>query len=87
MAGQPIVRAWLFGSCSRGEESDGSDIDIMVDFDESNGAVSLFKMGRILMDLSDLLGMKVDLVERRGILDFAKKSIENDKLLIYERPA
>lgn len=87
MAGQPIVRAWLFGSCSRGEESDGSDIDIMVDFDESNGVVSLFKMGRILMDLSDLLGMKVDLVERRGILDFAKNSIENDKLLIYERPA
>ena len=87
MAGQPIVRAWLFGSCSRGEESDESDIDIMVDFDESNGVVSLFKMGRILMDLSDLLGMKVDLVERRGILDFAKKSVENDKLLIYERPA
>ena len=26
--GQPITKAWLFGSCSRGEETTDSDIDI-----------------------------------------------------------
>lgn len=42
---QPIKRAWLFGSCSRGEENSDSDIDILVDFDHSNGIVSPFRMG------------------------------------------
>ena len=87
MMSQPILRAWLFGSFSRGEETPDSDIDIMVDYDNSNGVVSLFEMGGILMDLSDLLGRKVDLVERRGLLDFARSSVEQDKILIYERPA
>ncbi len=87
MSEQPIKRAWLFGSCSRGEETPESDIDILVDYDNSNGLVSLFKMGSILMDLTDLLGCKVDLVESRGLMDFARKSVDRDKILIYERPA
>lgn len=87
MSGQPILRAWLFGSCSRGEETDDSDIDILVDYDNTHGFVSLFQMGGILMDLSDLLGRKVDLVENRGLMDFARSSVERDKILIYERTA
>ncbi len=82
---QPVKKAWLFGSYSRGEESCKSDLDIMVDFDESNGIVSLFKMGRMLMDLSDQLGMNVDLVDRKGLMNFAKESVDRDKILIYER--
>ncbi len=85
MKSQPILRAWLFGSYSRGEERPDSDIDIMVDYDNSKGIVSLFKMGGILMDLSDLLGKKVDLVESKGLMDFARESVERDKILIYER--
>lgn len=85
MKSQPILRAWLFGSCSRGEETPESDIDIMVDYDNSRGLISLFTMGGILMDLSDLLGRKVDLVERKGLKDFARKSTDRDKILIYER--
>lgn len=81
---KPILRAWLFGSYSRGEETPGSDIDILVDYDTSNGIVSLFTMGGLLMDLSDLLGKKVDLVDNRGLMDFARKSVDNDKILIYE---
>lgn len=87
LAKQPVKRAWLFGSCSRGEETSASDIDILVDFDNSNGMVSLFRMGGILMDLSDLLGRKVDLVDNRGLLEFARESVDKDKILIYERPA
>lgn len=87
MMGQPILRAWLFGSYSRGEETPDSDIDIMVDYDNSNGMVSLFKMGGILMDLSDLLGKKVDLIDSKGLMNFAKESVERDKILIYERPS
>lgn len=85
MSKQPVKEAWLFGSYSRGEETDSSDIDILVDYDNSNGLVSLFKMGGILMDLTDLLGCKVDLVEVRGLKSFARDSVNRDKILIYER--
>ncbi len=87
MASRPILRAWLFGSCSRGEDTPGSDSDILVDYDEAGGRVSLLTMGEILMDLSDLLGRKVDLVESRGLMDFARQSVDRDKILIYERTA
>lgn len=85
LAGQPIKKAWLFGSCARGEENKESDVDILVDYDNSNGLVSLFKMGGILMDLTELLGCKVDLVENRGLHDFVRKSVDRDKILIYAR--
>ena len=85
MSKQPVKKAWLFGSYSRGEETDSSDIDILVDYDNSNGLVSLFKMGGILMDLTDLLGCKVDLVEVRGLKSFDRDSVNRDKILIYER--
>lgn len=85
MSKQPVKKAWLFGSYSRGEETDSIDIDILVDYDNSNGLVSLFKMGGILMDLTDLLGCKVDLVEVRGLKSFARDSVNRDKILIYER--
>ncbi len=45
MKTKPILRAWLFGSYSRGEETPESDIDILVDYDRSEGKISLFKMG------------------------------------------
>ena len=82
---QPVKKAWLFGSFSRNEQTEASDIDILVDYDESNGVISLFKMGGMLMELSHITGRKVDLVEVNGIMDFARKSIDRDKILIYER--
>lgn len=82
---KPVIRAWLFGSFSRGEERDESDVDILVDYDHSNGYVSLLTMGGMLMDLSDIVGRQVDLVDNQGLKDFARKSVENDKILIYER--
>lgn len=87
LSAQPVVRAWLFGSYSRGEENADSDVDILVDYDHSAGKISLFKMGGMLMDLSEILGKKVDLVDNEGLLDFARPSIDRDKILIYERSA
>lgn len=72
MKTKPILRAWLFGSYSRGEETPESNIDILVDFDESNGIVSLFKIGGMLVDLSDITGTRVDLVESCGLREFAR---------------
>lgn len=82
---KPVLKAWLFGSYSRGEETPSSDIDILVDYDESEGVVSLLKIGGMLMELSRLLGVRVDLVESEGLMEFARASVERDKILIYER--
>ena len=36
-------------------------------------------------DLEELLGRKVDLVSEGTLLPFAKKSVDKDKILVYER--
>ena len=47
-ATQPVRRAWLFGSYARGEEHAGSDVDILVDFDQDNASVGLVQFCHII---------------------------------------
>ena len=81
---QPITKAWLFGSFSRGEESENSDIDILVSFDK-DAKISLFKYADIICQLENILNHKVDLVEEGSLLPFANETANKDKILIYER--
>jgi predicted nucleotidyltransferase len=81
---QPISRAWLFGSFSRGEETENSDIDILVDL-EKDAHVGLFKYAGMYSDLKEILGREVDLVKNGTLKSFAVESANNDKILIYER--
>ena len=83
---QPIEKAWVFGSCSRGEETKDSDIDILVRFD-SHARITLFKYAGMVEALSQLLHRKVDLVEEGQLKDFAVSSVDRDKILVYEREA
>ena len=83
---QPVLKAWLFGSYARGEQTPESDVDILVVFDQENGKrVSLLKHIGIALGLEDLLGKKVDLVTEGTLLPFAQETAEKDKVLIYER--
>lgn len=84
LSGQPVKRAWLFGSCSRGEEKPGSDIDILVQYAEDE-RVTLLTISRIATALGKLLQRTVDLVEDDCLLPFAVDSVQQDKILIYER--
>ena len=84
-AGQPVKKAWVFGSFSRGEEKEDSDIDIMVVLDETQTVgLNFFAM---LFDLKELLGREVDLVTEDSLLPFARESANKDKILVYERAA
>ena len=83
---QPIEKAWVFGSYSRGEETKDSDMDILVRF-AKNTNITLFKYISISNALQELLHIKIDLVEEGQLKDFAKESAEQDKILIYEREA
>lgn len=84
-ANQPVKKAWVFGSFSRGEETEDSDIDIMVLLDDSQ-PVGL-KFFAMLLELKELLGREVDLVTEKSLLPFARESANRDKILVYERAA
>lgn len=81
---QPIQKAWLFGSCSRGEETSESDIDILVEYKDTEN-ITLFTISRITCALRKLLNRNVDLVEDGCLLPFAVNSVMKDRILIYER--
>ena len=84
LANHPIEKAWLFGSCARGEERPSSDIDLLVQYDKE-AKVSIFTVGHISYVLSKELGREVDLIEEGCLCDFARETAEKDKTLIYER--
>ena len=54
----------IFGSYARGEEKEGSDIDVLVRFGEG---ASLFELVRLGDYLEDLFGVSVDLVSERAL--------------------
>ena len=83
LAKQPVERAYLFGSCSRGEERPDSDVDILVKLDYSQPiGLKYFSM---MTDLEQRLGRKVDLVSEDGLQPFAVPYVNQDKILLYER--
>jgi uncharacterized protein len=54
----------IFGSVARGDATAASDLDLIVRFDPGR---SLFDHGGLLMDLQDLLGIKVDVLDEEGL--------------------
>lgn len=68
----------VFGSVARGDDSESSDIDLLVEFESDR---SLLDYVGLLQDLEELLGKKVELVQskslhpliRNQILDEARK--------------
>jgi len=81
---QPVERAYLFGSCSRGEEAENSYVDILVKYTDDNG-LSLLDISRLIVSLSSKLNRRVNLVEEGYLKPFAVDSVNRDKIMIYER--
>lgn len=54
----------IFGSYVRGEQKKTSDVDILVEFDRPG---TLLDFIHLQNDLVDLLGVRVDLVEKSGL--------------------
>ena len=81
---QPVLKAWLFGSFARGEETPDSDIDILVEYDK-DARISLLTISHMMGELERSTGRRVDLIEEGCLLPFAIESANRDKRLIYER--
>jgi len=56
----------IFGSFIRGEQKKNSDVDVLVEFEKS-ASLSLLDFIRLENYLSDVLGIKVDLVEKHTL--------------------
>ncbi|MCO5381533.1 MAG: nucleotidyltransferase family protein [Methanosarcina barkeri] len=69
----------VFGSYARGEEKAESDIDILVEFSNTK---SLLTLVRIERELSDFLGVKVDLLTEASISPYLIDGIKNEAKVI-----
>jgi len=70
----------VFGSYVRDEEKPGSDIDILVEFSERK---SLLELVRIERELSEFLGIKVDLLTEKSISPYLIDTIRGQMEVIY----
>jgi hypothetical protein len=73
----PIKSIAIFGSYSRKEQNETSDLDILVEFSDRIG----IRFVDLADDLEKIVGFKVDLVSKKGIKEKYLKSINSD--LIY----
>jgi len=70
----------IFGSYARNEQKPGSDIDIIVEF---SGRKSLLELVRIERELSEILGIRVDLLTEKSISPYLIDSIKKEMESIY----
>jgi uncharacterized protein len=74
------LKIGIFGSFARGDNKKGSDIDILVEFKESPTLLTLIKLEN---NLSEILGIKVDLITKGALKNKRiKRSIQKDLIKI-----
>jgi predicted nucleotidyltransferase len=80
----PIEKAILFGSYAKGNPTQTSDIDILID---SRGKIRGIDFFGILEDITEALSVPVDLIEASQIIDGgrAQREIIETGVVIYER--
>jgi hypothetical protein len=74
-----VNRIGLFGSHSKNQSNDKSDIDLLVDFEEK----TFDNFIELAFDLEDLFGRKVDLLTEKGISLYILPFIKNE-IIWYE---
>lgn len=74
-----VKKVGLFGSYIRGEMRDNNDIDILVEIDND---ISLLDFVGLKLEIEEVLGNKVDLVEYNTIKTLLKERILNEQVRI-----
>lgn len=71
-----ISNVRIVGSVARGEDTEQSDIDLLVD---TTPGTTLFDIGGLREDLVDLLGVPVDIISSKGRMhEYMRLAIERD---------
>ena len=71
----------LFGSFKRGEQSENSDIDLLVEF--KNGKKNYKNFSNLAYTLEDMLGRKVELVTKESLSPHIGKHILNELEYVF----
>lgn len=74
-----VTKAGIFGSYARSEQKKDSDIDILI---EILKPISLLDFAGLKLELEDVLGRKVDLVEYNSIKPLIKKHVLDEEIKI-----
>jgi predicted nucleotidyltransferase len=77
-----IVRLAVFGSVARGDNSPGSDVDLLADFDKTK-RYTLLTMGRLECRLADLLGTRVDLSSPEWLKESVKDQVLREAVVAF----
>ena len=77
-----VIRLSLFGSTVRGDRHPDSDVDLMAAFDETR-RISLLDVAGIELQLSELLGQTVELVEEGMLKPRVQKSAEAEAVRAF----
>lgn len=72
----------IFGSAARGDMRPDSDVDFLVDF-LPDADIDLVDYAGMMLDLSQLLGRKVDLVSKNGLKPRIRASVLEEARLLY----
>lgn len=72
-----VTNPEIFGSAARGDDHEGSDVDILVDFSPGTSIIDIIG---IQHELEDLLGVPVDLVPRSGLKERVRSRAARDLL-------
>lgn len=79
LAKNDVARAGVFGSYARGEETVGSDIDLLIEF---KGKKSLLDLVGLEQDLEDAIKQKFDVVTYKSLSPYLKNSILQEEVKI-----
>lgn len=74
-----VERLGVFGSVARGDNTETSDIDVLVQFSEPIG---MFKFIQLEDRLSQLLGKRVDLVTKKALKETIKDEILQEVMYV-----
>jgi len=75
-----VAMLGVFGSVARGEDTEQSDIDLLVKFSERKGLLALVRLERVL---SEAFGKKVDLLTEAAISPYIRDDILSELQVLY----
>lgn len=70
-----VTNPEIFGSAARGDDHEGSDLDLLVDFPPGTSIIDIID---IQHELEDLLGIPVDLIPRSGLKERVRSRAAKD---------
>ena len=72
----------LFGSYARGEQTEASDVDLLVNF---NHRISLLDLVNTERKISQVIGVSVDLIPENSLNKYVRPYVLKDLITLYEQ--